>query len=119
MSFDMSAIDPRRAEHVAPERPAGRATGAGARPAEFTAAAGAQAFDVSVDAIPLAPPQEVMDEVFAAQRAIEDMHSRGRTLHFDMDAGRVRILLSDLDGNVLKEIPGSQALDISAGRRVE
>ena len=38
-----------------------------------------------VDAIPAAPPQEVMDEVLAAQRAIEEMHDRGRTLHFEMD----------------------------------
>jgi hypothetical protein len=119
MSFDMSAINPLRAAHVAPERPAVRATGAAARAAEFAGSLRAQSSDVSVDTIPVAPPEEVLDEVLAAQRAIEDMHARGRTLHFDMDAGRVKILLQDLDGNVLREIPASHALDITSGRRVE
>jgi hypothetical protein len=60
-----------------------------------------------------------MDEVLAAQKAIEDMHARGRTLHFEMDAGRVKILLQDLDGNTLRRIPVSEALEISSGKRVE
>jgi len=46
------------------------------------------------------------------------MHDRGRTLHFSMDSGRVKILLQDLDGNTLKEIPSSKAVDI-ANRRVD
>jgi hypothetical protein len=119
MSFDLSAIDPLRRAHVAPERPAARGAAAGAGDAGFAdALKGAQA-DVHVDAIPASPPPEVMDEILAAQRAIEDMHARGRTLHFEMDAGRVKILLQDLDGNVLKQIPASKALEISTGRVVE
>ena len=114
MSFDLSAIDPRRAGHIAPERPAARA----ADDAGFAGALQASAA-AHVDAIPASPPREVMDEVLAAQRAIEDMHARGRTLHFEMDSGRVKILLQDLDGNVLKEIPASKALEISTGRAVE
>jgi hypothetical protein len=114
MSFDLSAIDPLRNAHVAPERPAARGTG----DSGFTDALKAHV-DAHVDAIPASPPKEVMDEILAAQRAIEDMHARGRTLHFEMDAGRVKILLQDLDGNVLKQIPGSKALEISTGRVVE
>ena len=113
MSFDLSAFDPLRNGHVAPERPAARETGSG-----FADALKAQA-DAHVDAIPASPPAEVMDEVLAAQQAIEDMHARGRTLHFEMDAGRVKILLQDLDGNVLKQIPASRAIEISTGRVVE
>jgi hypothetical protein len=114
MSFDLSAIDPLRSGYVAPERPAAR----GAGEAGFADALKTQS-DAHVDAIPASPPKEVMDEVLAAQRAIDDMHARGRTLHFEMDAGRVKILLQDLDGNVLKQIPASKALEISTGRAVE
>jgi len=44
------------------------------------------------------------------------MHDRGRTLHFSMDSGRVKILLQDLDGNVIKEVPSSKAVDIARGK---
>jgi hypothetical protein len=113
MSFDLSAIDPLRAGRIAPEAAPARTAGDGA----FADALKAQTD--RVDAIPASPPKEVMDEVLAAQRAIEDMHARGRTLHFEMDSGRVKILLQDLDGNVLKQIPGTKALEISTGRAVE
>jgi hypothetical protein len=115
MSFDLSPIDRLRAGHIAPERTAARPAG----DAGFADALQAQSAAARVDAIPASPPKEVMDEVLAAQRAIEDMHARGRTLHFEMDSGRVKILLQDLDGNVLKQIPASKALEISTGRAVE
>jgi hypothetical protein len=116
MSFDMSAIDPIRAGRVEPEpkaaRPAGDAGFADALKAQQAAA-------VRNDAIPASPPKEVMDEVLAAQKAIDEMHSRGRTLHFEMDAGRVKILLQDLDGNTLRRIPPTEALEISSGKKVD
>jgi hypothetical protein len=114
MSFDLSAIDPLRAGRVAPEPTAARKTGDGG----FADALKAQSDAVRNDAIPASPPKEVMDEVLAAQKAIEEMHSRGRTLHFEMDAGRVKILLQDLDGNTLRRIPASEALEISCGKKV-
>jgi len=110
MSFDINAIDPARSARPAPERPAARA---GAEPGFPDAL---KAADVTVDAIPSAPPPEVMHEVLAAQRAIEEMHHRGRMLHFSMDSGRVKILLQDLDGNVIKEVPSSKAVDIARGK---
>ena len=113
MSFDINAINPARNLRLAPERPAARAAGAGA---DAGFAGVLKAADVTVDAIPSAPPPEVMDEVLAAQRAIEEMHDRGRTLHFSMDSGRVKILLQDLDGNVNKEVPSSKAVDIARGK---
>jgi hypothetical protein len=113
MSFDLSGIDPLRAARLAADRPAARVAGSGGG---FADALRAQSD--TVDAIPSAPPPEVMDEVLAAQRAIEDMHARGRRLHFEMDAGRVKILLQDLDGNTLREIPPSHALEVAGGRRV-
>lgn len=115
MSFDLSAIDPLRAGRIAPEPAPARKTG----DTGFADALKAQTDAVRVDAIPASPPKEVMDEVLAAQKAIEDMHARGRTLHFEMDAGRVKILLQDLDGNTLRRIPVSEALEISSGKKVE
>ena len=114
MSFDLSAIDPVRAGRTAPEPTAAHRARSGGAFADAIKAA-----HDKVDTIPSSPPADVMEEVLAAQRAIEDMHSRGRQLHFDMDSGRVRILLQDLDGNTLKEIPPSHALEISGGRKVE
>ena len=110
MSFDINAIDPTRSLPLMPERPAAR-TAAEARFDEALRDA-----DATVDAIPAAPPPEVMDEVLAAQRAIQEMHDRGRTLHFSMDSGRVKILLQDLDGNIIREVPSSKAVDIARGK---
>jgi beta-lactamase class A len=117
MSFDLNAIDPVRAAHIASQRPSAPASGAAG--AGFADALRAQAASARVDAIPASPPREVMDEVLAAQRAIEDMHARGRQLHFEIDSGRVKILLQDLDGNVVKEIAPSHALEIAGGRAAE
>jgi hypothetical protein len=110
MSFDVNAIDQTRSVRLVPERAPVRGAGAGA----WTEAV--EHADATVDTMPASPPPEVLDQVLAAQQAIQEMHDRGRTLHFSMDSGRVKILLQDLDGNVLKEIPSSKAVDIANGR---
>ena len=114
MSFDLNAVDPVRAAHIAPQRSAAPVAG---RDGGFAEAL--KRTDDRVDAIPASPPPEVIDEMLAAQRAIDEMHARGRTLHFAMDGRRVRIEVHDLDGNVLKEIPASRALEVATGRAVE
>jgi hypothetical protein len=116
MSFDLSAIHPVRAGHTVPEPTAARPAAAETSFANTVKATA----DAQVDTIPASPPADVMQEVLAAQRAIQDMHTRGRQLHFDMDSGRVRILLQDLDGNTIKEIPPSHALELAGdGTKVE
>jgi hypothetical protein len=50
---------------------------------------------------------------------VQDLYERGRELHFDMAEGRLRIELRDLDGNVLKTIPPSAALEIAGGKAVD
>jgi hypothetical protein len=117
MSFDLSALDPLRAARVEPPRPGARAaapSGGG-----FADALAKKQSAAGVDAIPASPPPEVVDEMLAAQRAIADMHARGRELHFNMDSGRLRIEVRDLAGNVIKQIPPSRALEIAGGRAVE
>jgi hypothetical protein len=112
MSFELSALNAIRQYQVQLGRPAGPRDDAARRPAVPDAAA-------TVDTIPASPPPELRAEILAAQRAVRDMHERGRELHFEMAEGRLRIELRDLDGNVLRTIPGSEALEIASGRAVE
>ena len=112
MSFDVNAIDPLRTVRLMPERSPVRGAGDAGVLADTVKAHA----DVSVDMIPATPPREVLDEVLVAQRAIQEMHERGRTLHFSMDSGRVKILLQDLDGNTIREVPPSKAVDIASGK---
>jgi hypothetical protein len=115
MSFELSAVNPIRP--LAQPRPGSPAPAAG-ETASATAPAplGAAA---TVDALPASPPPEVLDEMLAAQRAVQDLYERGRELHFEMADGNLRIELRDLDGNVLKTIPPSAALEIAGGKAVD
>jgi flagellar protein FlaG len=101
-------------------RPGGPASPAGRAPAAPPAAAFAGALQDAqkadrADVIPAAPPPELRAEVLAAQRAGRELHERGRELHFELDGGRLRIEVRDLDGNVLKELPPGRALEIAGG----
>jgi flagellar protein FlaG len=115
MSFDLSGVDASRAAQVPPTR---ASTPAAAARSDFARTLRAQQPAVTSDAIPASPPPEVLAEMRAAQKAVDDMHARGRQLHFEMAGGRLRIELQDLDGNVLRTIPASQALQMASGRIV-
>jgi hypothetical protein len=67
--------------------------------------------------IPDAPPPEVLDQVRVAARVAQELHDGGRELRFtaDAEARRVVVEVRDLDGNVLRTIPPSQALGIASG----
>jgi hypothetical protein len=111
MSFELSAVNAIRQYPVQPGRPA--APGAAPQAGPGTAAA------ASVDTFPVSPPPELGAQMLAAQRVVRDLYERGRELHFEMTDGRLRIELRDLDGNVLKTIPPSHALEIAGGKAVE
>jgi hypothetical protein len=66
------------------------------------------------------PPPEVWREVDHAGRVWESLHAQGRELHFDLDdgSGRVSIQVRDLDGNVLRTIPPSEAASIAASGKI-
>jgi flagellar protein FlaG len=72
---------------------------------------------VTVDALPSRPPLEVLQEMEAAARRYDELRSQQRELHFrhDANANRVVVEVRDLDGNVLRTIPPSKALDVIAG----
>ncbi len=67
------------------------------------------------------PPPEVQAEVRAAARCANHLYEMGRRLSFelDSDSGRIRVEVRDLDGNVLRRIPLTEALEIAAGAPVD
>ena len=70
-----------------------------------------------VDTLPSRPPIEVLQEMEAASRRYDELRSQQRELHFRHDAAvnRVVVEVRDLDGNVLRTIPPSKALDVISG----
>ena len=69
------------------------------------------------DTMPSRPPAEVLAEMEAASRRYDELRSQQRELHFTRDetANRVVVEVRDLEGNVLRTIPPSKALDVIAG----
>ena len=98
---------------VAAEPPSAAAPAA--RPAPAPAATPPAA--ATADVIGAAPPPELADEVGAAADRAQQMADANRELHFEKDphSGRIVVQVRDLDGNVVRTIPPSQALDIMSG----
>jgi hypothetical protein len=70
--------------------------------------------------IPSTPPAELLDQVdFAFKRAL-DLAAQNRELHFAVDerTNRVVVKVCDLDGNAIRTIPHSAALDVMAGAKL-
>jgi hypothetical protein len=74
-----------------------------------------------VDALPATPPPDLRAEIERADARYEELHRENRELHFTSDpsSGRVVIEVRDLDGNVLRTVPPSKALEIVAGAPAE
>ena len=74
---------------------------------------------VSSGDVPASPPPEVLEAMDAAGRVARELHATGRELRFvppsDGAGGRVRMEVRDLDGNVLREIPPTELLDVATG----
>ncbi|MDA0183872.1 flagellar protein FlaG [Solirubrobacter phytolaccae] len=67
--------------------------------------------------VPPAPTPEARELVAKAAEVVEALHKNNRELHFtrDEDTNRVIIQVRDLEGNVIKTIPPSKALDVLSG----
>jgi uncharacterized FlaG/YvyC family protein len=76
---------------------------------------------VRVDTIPSQPPAELQNEMARASQRVDELKAEGRQLHFAYDegAGRVVVQVQDLDGNVLRTIPPSKALQVAAGDKLD
>ena len=92
---------------------------AGLRPDAGVAGTGTSAgkadFRVALDQA--GPPPELRAEMAQAAKVAEELRAQGRELRFERDdrSGRIRVELRDLDGNVLRVVSGTQALDIARG----
>jgi flagellar protein FlaG len=87
-------------------------------PRASRAAAAEDASTVSSGEIPEGPPPEVLEAMDAAGRVARELHATGRELRFtppEDPVGRVLVEVCDLDGNVLRTIPPSEALDVATG----
>ncbi len=74
----------------------------------------------SVDAVPSAPPPEVLEQMAQAQRTYEQLAAQGRSLHFAEDSsGRASVELRDRDGQLLRTLSLAEALDLAAGAPLE
>ena len=108
MSLEIGRFTP--VQHVLPVAPV--------RPAVEPVRGGdASRFDTVLGDVPPAPTEEVRKHVDRAAEVVEQLHEANRELHFTKDetTGRVVIQVRDLDGNVLKTIPPSRALDVMSG----
>ena len=72
---------------------------------------------LTLEDIPAAPPQEVLDDLDTAARVLHELAARQIELHFSVDerTSRVHVEVRDANGNVLRRIPSTQALDLLAG----
>ena len=73
--------------------------------------------DVAVISLPPSPPPEVLDEIAAARDRAAELAANNRELHFstDEESGRVIVQVRDLQGNVIRTIPPSDALMVMSG----
>jgi hypothetical protein len=67
-------------------------------------------------AIPASPPPDVLEQMYDAAKVADSLRAQSRELHFEpLRDGRVQIQVRDLDGQVLRTITPSEALDVAAG----
>jgi uncharacterized FlaG/YvyC family protein len=73
--------------------------------------------DTIVGDVPPAPTVEAREMVDKAAERVQELRAQDRELHFSREEGTNRVIIEvrDLDGNVIKTIPPSKALDIMSG----
>jgi hypothetical protein len=77
-------------------------------------AAEQQPFDV----LPSEPPAEVLAEIGAAMDQLDALKERQLSLRFDVrDGQRLRIEVVDDEGNVIRTVPATEAIEIVTGQR--
>jgi flagellar protein FlaG len=71
---------------------------------------------VNVSTLPASPPPAVLEDMHAAARVYQELRSLKRELHFEVtEGGNVAVQVRDLDGNVIRTISPSRALEVAAG----
>jgi hypothetical protein len=81
--------------------------------ADFSASLHAAA---NVSTIPASPPPSVLEDMHVAAGVADELRDQDRELHFETTpGGGVAVQVRDLDGNVIRTIAPSQALEIASG----
>ncbi len=95
----------------------GPAGAPGRQPAPAPAPPAPAAHPVTSDVIPASPPPEVQAQVTEALQRAHDLFASNRELHFakDPETGRIVVQVRDLEGNVVRTIPPSEALEVMTG----
>ena len=102
-----------------PPGPPGPRAGTTEQPEGF-----AQVYDLALararrsEAAPAAPaepviPITVLEEMEAASRMFHALHAQGHELRFEADAGHVRAELRTVEGDVVRPVSLSEAIDVS------
>lgn len=121
MSFEIGPISPyqgtgaiRRTEPATSRFTADLARPAAGRAGTQSPAPAADSAELS---LPAHPPTEVLDAIGAAAARAAELRADNRELHFHKDeaSGRVIVQVRDLEGNVIRTIPPSKALEIMSG----
>jgi flagellar protein FlaG len=112
MSIQVPPVGPQDPANAAAVQPRPQAQAVEPAPPKLEVVPGA-----TVDTLPSRPPIEVLAEMEAASRRYDELRSQQRELHFthDPEQNRVVVEVRDLEGNVLRTIPPSKALDVIAG----
>lgn len=73
----------------------------------------------ALDPLPATPPAEVLESLDNAQKVLADLDARQVNLRFsvDPDSSRIHVKVVDADGNVLREVPATKALEVLSGER--
>lgn len=71
------------------------------------------------DPFPDTPPAEVLESLDHAQKVLSDLDARQVNLQFSVDeaSSTIRVKVTDADGNLIREVPALQALEVLAGDR--
>jgi hypothetical protein len=115
MSFEIGPLPPIQPGPATPRT--SRASSADFAQVLAKATAPARPADVAELSLPAFPPAEALDAVGAAANRVDELAAQNRELHFrkDKETGRVIVEVRDLDGNVIRTIPPSSALEVMSG----
>jgi flagellar protein FlaG len=82
--------------------------------------AGVQSSDTIVGDVPPAPTPEARAMVDRAAERVDELRAQDRELHFSREKGTNRVIIEvrDLEGNVIKTIPPSKALNVMLGEEL-
>lgn len=72
-----------------------------------------------LDPFPETPPAEVLEALDHTQKVLSDLDAKQVNLQFSVDPGssRIRVKVLDGDGNLIREVPATQALEVLSGDR--